>query len=191
MPMKLRDVQQALNGVKTASKLRVLLEDGRLALEDLMPLMQALPARSQAVLNWRLGLADGKPLSLDAIGRKLGSIPDSKSVTGKRVRQLEIDALGKLRDPLLYPENEPPADWEPVVWRALCRIPTSGRRLVYNRLKSIKPPDGRVTPEAALDLAIHRRLPGVGTKIAAWLSEALLAEKAASANGTLTESKVK
>jgi RNA polymerase primary sigma factor len=53
---------------------------------------EALPLREARILRLRFGLDDGKVHSLSDVGRKLG-------VTRERVRQIEAQALRKLRDP--------------------------------------------------------------------------------------------
>ncbi len=54
--------------------------------------VDTLTDRERTVINYRFGLEDGKPLTLDEIGRILG-------VTRERVRQIEAEALKKLRNP--------------------------------------------------------------------------------------------
>jgi len=49
-----------------------------------------LPAREATILRLRYGLGDGNPRSLEEIGRHLG-------LTRERIRQLEKEALAKLR----------------------------------------------------------------------------------------------
>jgi RNA polymerase primary sigma factor len=53
---------------------------------------ETLPLREARILRLRFGLDDGKIHSLSDVGRKLG-------VTRERVRQIEAQALRKLRDP--------------------------------------------------------------------------------------------
>jgi RNA polymerase primary sigma factor len=53
---------------------------------------ETLPLREARILRLRFGLDDGKVHSLSDVGRKLG-------VTRERVRQIEAQALRKLRDP--------------------------------------------------------------------------------------------
>lgn len=60
------------------------------AREDVRKAVQELPARLAQVLTLRFGLADGRPRTLDEVGRVLG-------VTRERVRQIERQALQKLR----------------------------------------------------------------------------------------------
>jgi RNA polymerase primary sigma factor len=54
--------------------------------------LNALPPRERVVLELRYGLADGVIYTLEEIGRKLG-------VTRERTRQIESQALSRLRDP--------------------------------------------------------------------------------------------
>ena len=51
-----------------------------------------LSEREAAVMRMRFGLADGQPMTLDAIGKKYG-------ITRERIRQVECKALSKLRHP--------------------------------------------------------------------------------------------
>jgi RNA polymerase primary sigma factor len=51
-----------------------------------------LPLREARILRLRFGLDDGRVHSLSDVGRRLG-------VTRERVRQIEAQALRKLRDP--------------------------------------------------------------------------------------------
>jgi DNA-directed RNA polymerase sigma subunit (sigma70/sigma32) len=44
------------------------------------------------VVALRYGIGDGRPRTLDEVGRELG-------LTRERIRQIEKDALAKLRDP--------------------------------------------------------------------------------------------
>src|SRR5215510_13566180 len=58
--------------------------------EDLAEVLRDLPASERDVLGWRFGLTGEEPMTLEAIGRKLG-------VTRERVRQIESAALQRLR----------------------------------------------------------------------------------------------
>jgi RNA polymerase primary sigma factor len=58
--------------------------------EDVRKAVQQLPPRLAQVLTLRFGLQDGRPRTLDEVGRVLG-------VTRERVRQIERQALQKLR----------------------------------------------------------------------------------------------
>jgi RNA polymerase primary sigma factor len=61
--------------------------------EDLFKTIEdTLPLREARILRLRFGLDDGRVHSLSDVGRKLG-------VTRERVRQIEAQALRKLRDP--------------------------------------------------------------------------------------------
>jgi len=62
--------------------------------EGLASALEALPPRESIVLQLRHGLVDGESYTLEEIGRKLG-------VTRERVRQIEAQALRRLRDPRL------------------------------------------------------------------------------------------
>ncbi|MGF1457484.1 MAG: RNA polymerase sigma factor, RpoD/SigA family [Leptolyngbyaceae cyanobacterium] len=57
---------------------------------DLRDLMSALTPQQQEVLSLRFGLQDGNPLSLEKVGRRL-------NISRERVRQLQKQAVGKLR----------------------------------------------------------------------------------------------
>jgi RNA polymerase sigma factor (sigma-70 family) len=60
------------------------------AREDLAGVLRDLPDAERSVLGWRFGLTGEEPMTLEAIGRKLG-------VTRERVRQIESAALDRLR----------------------------------------------------------------------------------------------
>jgi len=60
--------------------------------DDVSRLICTLNAREQAVIRMRFGLDDGKPKTLEEIGRRF-------SVTRERIRQIEARALHKLRQP--------------------------------------------------------------------------------------------
>lgn len=60
--------------------------------ERLNDALETLPARAALVLKMRFGIIDGKPRTLDEIGRHLG-------VTRERIRQIERDAISALRKP--------------------------------------------------------------------------------------------
>jgi RNA polymerase primary sigma factor len=68
--------------VVSSSILRDLLQD---VLED-------LPPREVRILQMRYGLIDGKTYTLEEVGQKLG-------VTRERIRQIEVQALSRLRHP--------------------------------------------------------------------------------------------
>ncbi|RZS83003.1 RNA polymerase primary sigma factor/RNA polymerase nonessential primary-like sigma factor [Motilibacter rhizosphaerae] len=64
----------------------------RALLRDLQSALDQLPEREATILRMRYGLHDGRPHTLDEIGRAVG-------LTRERIRQLEKEALGKLRSP--------------------------------------------------------------------------------------------
>ena len=66
----------------TDSMLRELLQD----------ILQDLPPREVRILQLRYGLVDGETYTLEEVGKKLG-------VTRERVRQIEAQALSRLRHP--------------------------------------------------------------------------------------------
>lgn len=65
---------------------------GALLREDLQELLRQLPPRELRVLQMRYGLIDGEPMTLNEVGRRMG-------ITRERVRQLEAQALHRLRTP--------------------------------------------------------------------------------------------
>ena len=60
--------------------------------EQLMEVLSTLTEREQKVLRLRFGLDDGRPRTLEEVGRQF-------NVTRERIRQLEAKALRKLRHP--------------------------------------------------------------------------------------------
>jgi RNA polymerase primary sigma factor len=60
--------------------------------EHLREALNALPAREARIIQLRYGLIDGKSYTLEQVGRKMG-------VTRERVRQIEAQALRRLRQP--------------------------------------------------------------------------------------------
>jgi len=60
--------------------------------EHIKSILDSLPPREVRILQLRYGLLDGKSYTLEEVGRKMG-------VTRERVRQIEAQALGRLRDP--------------------------------------------------------------------------------------------
>jgi RNA polymerase sigma factor (sigma-70 family) len=68
---------------------------------QLYELVDRLPEREATIVRLRFGLHDGKPHTLDEIGRELG-------LTRERIRQLEKLALSKLRHPSVTQEM---LDW--------------------------------------------------------------------------------
>jgi RNA polymerase primary sigma factor len=61
--------------------------------EVLRDMLQRLPPRMVRILQMRYGLVDGETYTLEEVGRKLG-------VTRERVRQIEVQALNRLRHPM-------------------------------------------------------------------------------------------
>ena len=61
---------------------------------DLREALSHLTPRERHIIQLRYGLGGGSALTLEQIGQRL-------SLTRERVRQLESEALKKLRDPLL------------------------------------------------------------------------------------------
>ncbi|RKS77571.1 RNA polymerase primary sigma factor [Motilibacter peucedani] len=64
----------------------------RALLSDLQSALDQLPEREATIVRMRYGLYDGRPHTLDEIGRALG-------LTRERIRQLEKEAMSKLRSP--------------------------------------------------------------------------------------------
>lgn len=64
----------------------------RMLQDDIGRLICTLNSREQAVIRMRFGLDDGKPKTLEEIGKRF-------SVTRERIRQIEARALHKLRQP--------------------------------------------------------------------------------------------
>jgi RNA polymerase primary sigma factor len=60
--------------------------------EQLADVLNALPPREVRILQLRYGLMDGQSYTLEEVGRKMG-------VTRERVRQIEAQALSRLRHP--------------------------------------------------------------------------------------------
>ena len=60
--------------------------------EQLMEVLDTLTEREQKVLKLRFGLEDGRPRTLEEVGREF-------NVTRERIRQIEAKALRKLRHP--------------------------------------------------------------------------------------------
>ncbi|NIM92463.1 MAG: sigma-70 family RNA polymerase sigma factor [Anaerolineales bacterium] len=71
--------------------------DEKIMKEHLHRILETLPPRETHILKLRYGLADGKSHTLGEVGRKLG-------VTRERVRQIEAQALRRLRQPKLQRE---------------------------------------------------------------------------------------
>ncbi|GAA4596760.1 RNA polymerase sigma factor [Planotetraspora phitsanulokensis] len=75
--------------------------DRQLLAEQLKGVLGNLSPREAKIMSLRFGLTDGKPHTLDEIGRHLG-------LTRERIRQLEKESLSKLR----HPSNARPLlDW--------------------------------------------------------------------------------
>jgi RNA polymerase primary sigma factor len=62
--------------------------------DQIQDVLSSLPPREAVVLQLRYGLADGKSYTLEDVGRKMG-------VTRERVRQIEAQAMKRLRHPEL------------------------------------------------------------------------------------------
>jgi len=62
--------------------------------EHLSEVMNGLPPREVRILQLRYGLLDGQAYTLEEVGRKMG-------VTRERVRQIEAQALSRLRHPTI------------------------------------------------------------------------------------------
>ena len=60
--------------------------------EHLKTVLSDLPSREVRILQLRYGLFDGTPYTLEEVGKKMG-------VTRERVRQIESQALSRLRQP--------------------------------------------------------------------------------------------
>jgi RNA polymerase primary sigma factor len=60
--------------------------------ENLREVLNGLPPREVRILQLRYGLFDGQAYTLEEVGRKVG-------VTRERVRQIEAQALNRLRHP--------------------------------------------------------------------------------------------
>lgn len=66
----------------------------KLLREQLNDALHTLPPREARVMRLRSGLEDGQSYTLEEVGRKMG-------VTRERVRQIEAQALRRLKDPLI------------------------------------------------------------------------------------------
>ena len=60
--------------------------------DQLIEVIKSLTEREQKVILLRFGLEDGKPRTLEEVGKVLG-------ITRERIRQIEAKALRKLRNP--------------------------------------------------------------------------------------------
>ena len=65
---------------------------GILLREHLQEALAELPPRETKILEMRYGLVDGRTLTLNEVGKKMG-------VTRERIRQIEAQALRRLRNP--------------------------------------------------------------------------------------------
>jgi len=81
-PAQVTDVQ--VNNIPTATY--------NLLKEHLGEVLNGLPPREVRILQLRYGLLDGQAYTLEEVGRKMG-------VTRERVRQIEAQALSRLRHP--------------------------------------------------------------------------------------------
>ncbi|MBO4594123.1 MAG: sigma-70 family RNA polymerase sigma factor, partial [Clostridia bacterium] len=65
---------------------------GNMLREQILEVLDSLTPREQKVLRLRYGLDDGRPRTLEEVGREF-------NVTRERIRQIEAKALRKLRHP--------------------------------------------------------------------------------------------
>ena len=61
--------------------------------EEIDSMLQGLNERERQVIKLRFGLENGRPLTLEEVGRQF-------NVTRERIRQIETAALRKLRNPV-------------------------------------------------------------------------------------------
>ncbi len=67
--------------------------------QHLIEVLDELPPREVRILQLRYGLLDGQTYTLEEVGNKMG-------VTRERVRQIEAQALGRLRNPMISKKLE-------------------------------------------------------------------------------------
>lgn len=89
----------------------------------LMETLATLPPKEQKVLILRYGLEDGRGRTLEEIGREF-------NVVRERIRQIEAQALGKLRDPTRAEKLRPYFDEDPKAIRT-----TGAQELAIRRNK--------------------------------------------------------
>ena len=65
---------------------------GTMLKEQLLSVLDTLTPREEKVIRLRYGIDDGKPRTLEEVGREF-------NVTRERIRQIEAKALRKLRHP--------------------------------------------------------------------------------------------
>jgi RNA polymerase primary sigma factor len=63
--------------------------------ENLLQVLNGLPPREVRILQLRYGLFDGQAYTLEQVGRKMG-------LTRERIRQIEAQALNRLRRPSIH-----------------------------------------------------------------------------------------
>lgn len=60
--------------------------------EKLEEVLESLPPKEASIIRYRYGLHDGEAYTLEEVGQKFG-------VTRERIRQIEVQALQRLRQP--------------------------------------------------------------------------------------------
>lgn len=92
------DLRKHLYSLPTEGESPETLAERTLLKEQLDEVLKTLTPREQAVMKLRFGLNDGRPHTLEEVGRSLGLA--GMRIRGKeRVRQVEARALRKLRHP--------------------------------------------------------------------------------------------
>ena len=76
-----------------AKEIAMLLDIPKAKRSELMEVLDTLTDREQKVLRLRFGLDDGRPRTLEEVGKEF-------NVTRERIRQIEAKALRKLRNPV-------------------------------------------------------------------------------------------